>query len=70
VTVLRSIAVQKTSVQGAVVAKSLIKFCTRIGGHTFKAPLIGGKGGHETRRSNAEVEDLNGIGEPIQLWSD
>uniref|UniRef100_A0AAV1U0B5 Uncharacterized protein n=1 Tax=Peronospora matthiolae TaxID=2874970 RepID=A0AAV1U0B5_9STRA len=49
------------------VAKSLLKFCTRIGGHTFKAPLTGGKGGHETRRSNTEVEDdLNGISEPIQ----
>uniref|UniRef100_A0AAV1T0H9 Uncharacterized protein n=1 Tax=Peronospora matthiolae TaxID=2874970 RepID=A0AAV1T0H9_9STRA len=57
--------------EGAVVAKSLRKFCTRIGGHTFKAPLTGGKGGHETRRSNTEVEDdLNGIGEPIQLSLD
>uniref|UniRef100_A0AAV1TRE1 Polyprotein n=1 Tax=Peronospora matthiolae TaxID=2874970 RepID=A0AAV1TRE1_9STRA len=54
-----------------IVAKSLLKFCTRIGGHTFKAPLTGGKGGHETRRSNTEVEDdLNGIGEPIQLSLD
>uniref|UniRef100_A0AAV1TZL3 Uncharacterized protein n=1 Tax=Peronospora matthiolae TaxID=2874970 RepID=A0AAV1TZL3_9STRA len=57
--------------EGAVVAKSLLKFCTRIGGHTFKAPLTGGKGGHETRRSNTEVEDdLNGIGEPVQLSLD
>uniref|UniRef100_A0AAV1VEY9 Retrovirus-related Pol polyprotein from transposon TNT 1-94 n=1 Tax=Peronospora matthiolae TaxID=2874970 RepID=A0AAV1VEY9_9STRA len=29
-------------IQGTV-AKSLLKFCTRIGGHTFKAPLTGGK---------------------------
>uniref|UniRef100_A0AAV1TJF0 Integrase catalytic domain-containing protein n=1 Tax=Peronospora matthiolae TaxID=2874970 RepID=A0AAV1TJF0_9STRA len=55
----------------ANVAKSLLKFCTRIGDHTFKAPLTGGKGGHETRRSNTEVEDdLNGIGEPTQLSLD
>uniref|UniRef100_A0AAV1VKA4 Reverse transcriptase Ty1/copia-type domain-containing protein n=2 Tax=Peronospora matthiolae TaxID=2874970 RepID=A0AAV1VKA4_9STRA len=60
-----------SSTASKIVAKSLLKFCMRIGGHIFNAPLTGGKGGHETRRSNTEVEDdINGIGEPIQLSLD
>ena len=70
-TALRSIAVQWTSVQGAVVAKSLIKFSTRIGDHIFEAPLTGGELDHGTWRSNERWEAIpTEKDDTIQLSSD